>query len=281
MLGKLIKHEFKAVNRLMIPLHLALIVISVIGRFYIQFVGFSEIGSKYLSDNLWFGILSGSLAGLYILALIAVCIVTQLYLLVLRPRKNLFTDEGYLTHTLPVTASAHIWSKLIVAFVWSIIDVILIALSVLAMFVNKEFLEAISQIGRELIASFPDAFGVTPVVGLPLFIVAALLDTISGILIVYMCLAIGHSFNTHKILASVGIYAGYNVVVSLISSIFVSITGTNTLSRTTAIISYTITNSAGGYFLGIMIFSIILGLVVSAAAFVVTGYFMKKRLNLE
>ena len=38
MLGKLLKHEFKAVNRLMIPLHLGLVVITIIGRFYVQFV---------------------------------------------------------------------------------------------------------------------------------------------------------------------------------------------------------------------------------------------------
>lgn len=36
MLGKLIKYEFKSVNRLMIPLHLGLIGITLIGRFYIQ-----------------------------------------------------------------------------------------------------------------------------------------------------------------------------------------------------------------------------------------------------
>ena len=36
MLGKLIKYEFKAVNRLMIPLHLGLIAITIFGRFYVQ-----------------------------------------------------------------------------------------------------------------------------------------------------------------------------------------------------------------------------------------------------
>ena len=42
MLGKLIKNEFKAVNRLMLPLHLGLIVITIIGRFYIQFTVFND-----------------------------------------------------------------------------------------------------------------------------------------------------------------------------------------------------------------------------------------------
>ena len=37
MLGKLIKHEFHAVSRLLLPLHLALIAITFVGRFYVQF----------------------------------------------------------------------------------------------------------------------------------------------------------------------------------------------------------------------------------------------------
>ena len=280
MLGKLLKHEFKAVNRLMIPLHLALVIVTILGRSYIQ-MAMSNAGQELLNENLWFSIMSGTLAAFYIIALIAVCIVTQLYLKVLRPRKNLFSDEGYLTHTLPATAASHIWSKLIVCFVWTLVDVLLIMLSIFAMFINKSILRDFGELWHELMVSFPDTFGVTVGIGVPTFLLAALLDTIAGILVIYMCLAIGHSFNTHKILASVGIYAGYNVVVSLISSIFVSITGTNTLNSTYAIISASITTSTASYFLGIMLFSIILSLALSVVAFVVTDYFMKRRLNLE
>lgn len=281
MLGKLLKHEFKAVNRLMIPLHLALILITIAGRLYIQFAAFSETGKDLTNTNPWFIIMSSSLAGMYIVALIAVSIVTHLYLQILRPRKNLFTDEGYLTHTLPVTASSHIWSKLIVAFVWSILDAVLILISVLAMFINKEILRDFSTEWQILMSHFPNAFGVSAGLGIPLFLVVTILDTVAGILIIYMCMAIGHSFNNHKILASVGIYAGYNVVGSLISSIFVGIAGNSIFGTTMTIISSSYIERNASYFWGIMIFSIAFSLVLSVVAFVVTNYFLRKRLNLE
>ena len=51
---------------------------------------------------------------LYIFGIIAIGIIT-IVVLVMRFYKNLFTSEGYLMHTLPVKASQHLNSKLIVA----------------------------------------------------------------------------------------------------------------------------------------------------------------------
>ena len=279
MLGKLLKHEFKAVNRLMIPLHLALVIVTILGRSYIQ-MAMSNAGQELLNENLWFSIMSGTLAAFYIIALIAVCIVTQLYLKVLRPRKNLFSDEGYLTHTLPATAASHIWSKLIVCFVWTLVDVLLIMLSIFAMFINKSILRDFGELWHELMVSFPDTFGVTVGIGVPTFLLAALLDTIAGILVIYMCLAIGHSFNSHKILASIGIYVGYTAVSSLVTSIFTSLNSSR-LYGGAALISSSAYGIVGSYFWWTLIFAIIIGIVTSTAAFLITDYFMKKKLNLE
>ncbi len=281
MLGKLIKHEFKAVNRLMIPLHLALILVSIIGRFYIQYGVLSDAGQTFMSQNLWFTIINGSLAGMYVVALIAISIVTHLYLQILRPRKTLFTDEGYLTHTLPVSAADHIWSKLIVAFVWSVLDTVLILLSLLAMFVNKLVLADFSSLFRTLIESFSEAFGMSFAMGMTLFVLITIFDTIAGILIIYACMAVGHSFNNHKILASIGIYAGYNVVVSLISSIFTTILGTRSVSTPNAILAYATMAGTSSYFWGVMIYSLILSIALAVGAFAATNYFLKRRLNLE
>ena len=279
MLGKLLKHEFKAVNRLMIPLHLALVIVTILGRSYIQ-MAMSNAGQELLNENLWFSIMSGTLAAFYIIALIAVCIVTQLYLKVLRPRKNLFSDEGYLTHTLPATAASHIWSKLIVCCVWTLVDVLLIMLSIFAMFINKSILRDFGELWHELMVSFPDTFGVTVGIGVPTFLLAALLDTIAGILVIYMCLAIGHSFNSHKIMASIGIYVGYTAVSSLITSIFPSLNSSR-LYGGAALISSSASGIVGSYFWWTLIFAIIIGIVTSTAAFLITDYFMKKKLNLE
>ena len=101
MLGKLLKHEFRAVNRLMIPLHLGLVVITIIGRFYVQFVMNREhVNYDNYTLRMWEGLMDVMLVSAYVIALIAIFVITWLYLDILRFRKNLFTDEGYLMHTL-------------------------------------------------------------------------------------------------------------------------------------------------------------------------------------
>jgi hypothetical protein len=280
MLGKLIKHEFKAVNRLMIPIHLGLILITIVGRFYVQFAMRSPMFHGY-SYNVWEGIINFTLISFYVVALLAILIVTELYLMILRPRKNFFTDEGYLTHTLPVSATEHIFSKLIVALVWTTVDGILIVLSVLTMFINMDFLRHFGEIWSELITSFPDVFGVPAGVGLPVFLIMGLLSSTSSILIIYMCMAIGHSFNSHRILASVGVYVGIEIVSSLISSIFTALIGVSTIGKSTLfMVSYASTGMYN-YFWPSFWFSSIVSVAMGVGAFLITNHFMTKRLNLE
>ena len=102
-----------------------------------------------------------------------------------------------------MTASAHIWSKLIVCLVWTIADAILVILSVFGLFVNMDILRVLPEALSLLFSTFPDAFGISAGLGIPLYLLLFLVDSVSGILVIYMCIAVGHSFNTHKILSSV------------------------------------------------------------------------------
>ena len=72
MLGKLLKHEFHAVSRLLLPMHLALILITLVGRFYVQFA-MSNMDSR-------FDLINVSLVMFYMLALFAILILTYVYL---------------------------------------------------------------------------------------------------------------------------------------------------------------------------------------------------------
>ncbi len=290
MLGKLIKHEFKAVNRLMIPLHLGLIIITVIGRFYVQFAlgNFDRWNSSY---NVWNGIIDVTLISFYIIALIAVYVVTFLYLDILRPRKNFFTDEGYLTHTLPVPVWNHIVSKLIVALVWGFIDAILLVLSVISMFINMDVITHFGDIWNEIVESFPNAFGVPFGIGMLVLIIIGILGSIGGILIYYMCLAIGHSFNSHRILASIGIYVGINMISSLVSSLFLALFGIGNFNAGSSgfslfffgfsTVGSPTTEALQSYFWATCCYNALISIITIVGAFLLTNYFMTKRLNLE
>lgn len=282
MLGKLIKNEFKAVNRLMIPLHLGLIAVTIIGRFYLQLTVFSNPGRAIvMSQNIWFTILNGTLVVFYILALFAAALITGIYLEILRFRKNLFTDEGYLMHTLPVTASEHIFSKLIVCLVWTIIDMILVIFSVAALFVNMDILRTLPENLSLLFSSFSDAFGVSAGLGIPLYLLLFLIDTVSTIMTLYMCIAVGHSFNSHKILSSVGIYVAVTLFNSILSMIFSGITGMMTYNNMSLVISTESGVSSSAAFWMTWIFSLLLALATGIVSFLLARYFMTKKLNLE
>ena len=90
MLGKLIKHEWKAIAKPLAIMHIALILMAIIGKVLLNI----EVLKK--ADYVW-----GALLMLYILAVITLEIGTQIYLAV-RFYKNMYTDEGYLSFTLPV-----------------------------------------------------------------------------------------------------------------------------------------------------------------------------------
>lgn len=279
MLGKLIKYEFKTVNRLMIPLHLGLIAITIIGRFYIQMV------LTRRAENIWMGFADASLMMFYIIALIAIALTTSIYLMIIHFRKSLFTDEGYLTHTLPVSVHEQIWGKLLVAVIWLTIDTALILFSIAIMFLNQGIISSIFDEIPGLFLSFRHDVGVSPTVAvlvwIPLFFVAEM----ASVLIYYMCITVGHSFNSHKILSSVGIYVGVNIFSNVVTGILAAIAGTSSggfLFSGLSVINLLPTNLDGaGAFWWSTVITLITALVQGGVCYWLTAYFMKNSLNLE
>lgn len=278
MLGKLIKHEFHAVSRLLLPLHLALILITFVGRFYVQFA-VSNMDSRFDLINI-------SLIMFYVLALFAILILTYVYLYILRPHKNLFSDEGYLMHTLPVTPSMHIWAKLIVSVCWILLDLFMIGLSLFCLLVNPDLLDFWPEMMSEIREMVTLSTGLDFFVGSITFVINYLVSCARGILVVYMCMAIGHSFNQYKLLSSVGIYIGVYVASNLIGTIFRILLEIPVINGGDNFFSIFM---VGGYssssyetYARISIwFDTLFALAVAVGAFLVTRYFLSKRLNLE
>lgn len=119
MLKKCLKHEWKACWKNMALLNGAAIFMGALGGFGFLFSQLSELPDLLIVLYLF----------AYVLIVIAASVMTQV-LMIQRYYKNLFTDEGYLTNVLPVSATDHILSKMLVFGAWSILN----ALSVLASF---------------------------------------------------------------------------------------------------------------------------------------------------
>ena len=109
MLGKLLKQDFRATARIMLPLYAA---VPVLGLFTNLITHLCENQNGFLIRAI------GALVSfVFSLSLIA-AVVTTVVLMILRFYRNLMTDEGYLMFTLPVSTTELIFSKLIVSIVW-------------------------------------------------------------------------------------------------------------------------------------------------------------------
>lgn len=107
MFGKLIKHEFRATRRLVPFIWLALLVMAILNLIS------GQIGVKWLSFT-----------SMVFLVLLAIGQVIVTYVVIItRYYRSLYTDEGYLTHTLPAEAGSLLGSKVLTSFIWIILSI--------------------------------------------------------------------------------------------------------------------------------------------------------------
>lgn len=274
MLGKLLKQEFRATGRIMLPVFGALVILSVLGNLSILML------DRGLANNLVLKILSGILAGAFFLGIFGVMLVTLL-LMVTRFYRNLLKDEGYLMHTLPVSVHGLVWSKMIVSLVWFIASALIIALILFltALFQNGHSLADISLYfpSWPQIKAMLEGAGVLSnliTLGL-LFIVVSLLAFFAGCLHFYAAMAMGHMFNRDKILLSIVFYVAISIVLSLVTGLL----GFRRLEVLSAVEINTLLESMA--FIRRVLFSgLVIELLQAALLYFVTALSLRRGLNL-
>ena len=133
MLDKLIKYDLKAGGRIISVIYLFMLLCAV----FVRITG--------MLSNALDGFIGNAMGYLWmftmfimILSVVAVCVVT-LVLILLRYRNNLLRDEGYLMHTLPVSAVSLYFSKIITSLIFFIGDIAVIILSFIISGIPAEF----------------------------------------------------------------------------------------------------------------------------------------------
>ncbi|MCR5576535.1 MAG: hypothetical protein K6F56_05955 [Oscillospiraceae bacterium] len=273
MLGKLLKHEFYATGRIMLPLLAAELVLSV-------FAGFSVRGLSNAQNMGLLSVMYVTTLTVFFLGLFAVWIVA-LVLMIQRFYRNLLRDEGYLSMTLPVSVDEHILTKLIVPFVW------FAALALLSVIALTVVMSIGSKIGMADFHTFfegwPVEFGAVGGGQILLFclelLLVCFLSSCASCLRCYAAMSIGCSAAEHKLLFSFLTFIGIGIVVSTLrSQFFFAVLPNLELSSFTAM-----ADSARGALLlmhGAM-WSVILGLAFYCALlYFATRWFLKNKLNL-
>ncbi len=288
MLGKLLKHEWKQTWKLPTVICLATIAVSLIG--VISF--FTPLWDNDVSFLL-------SLTGYMLLFLnIFLLIASMLAILIyfsIRFYKNLYTDEGYLMHTLPVTSRQLIFSKFWVYFFWILISgslvyacgtALMLAMSeALNMGLIDTFREIAADLSKYGWANFWADINALSInaTGLPAWVMAILILLIffvgicRGILTPYFAISVGQLFSRFKLAASIGVYIAILILQQLITTVVLFPINMSLL------VKWAETNAEYqiSYFYMLYAPQYVIALVLTVLFYFFTQKIMKKHLNLD
>lgn len=266
MLGKLMKYEFKATWKLLVPMDIFLIIMSILAYLTVRF-SFSS------SDNELVEMTEVMVLVTYMLSMFVIIIVTMIYL-IYRFYVSVYGDEGYLLHTLPVDKHHIIIAKVLTSVIWIIANNLLIYLSIVFLFTSSgEAMEGLRE-GLEYYVDFINRYTKISAFSVFMTFVAAFVSVISRILKVTACISLGQLSSNHKVLVSFAFYYGIYVVQRMFSMIYY------------VIFSFANRASDDGAFMTSMFgvgweFSLISGLIYSVIFYFLTWYIMDKKLNLD
>ena len=282
MLRKSIKHEFRATARVMLPVYLAILSLSVVAHFTLYVLNSSHDYGTFLR------IISGVTTGLFF-ACVAASGIGVIALTVMRFYRSFLSDEGYLTMTLPVSTHKLISAKLLASIVWyALTAVVIVAALLIALLDSGDW----GGFFRGTANFFRAAWEVLPtlesgmvagliVCGIELFLCLILGAALASLLI-YAAMAIGHSLNRHKKLMSVVLgFVFYHAtqIAAVLSAIFI-IGGMFARYEHAYEVGDLLEASMTPY---ILIIGVALLLLAAACAiyYFLTHWFLTKKLNLE
>lgn len=260
MLGKVLKYDLKALCRYLIPLYAVLFGLGIM----IRLLGFFDNVS-----------IIAIICGLMIVALVVLSCLSFVLNGIFSVKyylENLFKDEGYLTHTLPVKKGTLLFSKVLASLVTFSMTALVLIISLIVAFYQKGlFVDVVKVLNLSI-------YGMTVYEFLLFMIVYGVIGYVATILMVYAAIAIGYSRSSNKLVSSVVwglifyfvmefLYLGLLGIIMIINPTFIS-----NLDNSVFMMKDLIT-----FFSIFMVFTALIGGVY----YYISYRFMDKKLNLE
>lgn len=273
MLRKLMKHEFRATGRIMLPLF-GLLLVTALGANL-------SIRSLMDTENDFLNILGALVMVAFVVMMAAVCLLA-FALMVRRFHKNLLEDEGYVMLTLPVSIHQHIWSKLLVSTVWFAASIAMVMLACIVLAFDVELAQTVAagfrMLMREIARNFSAYYAVNGLAVVLEFLVICVLGAFGLCLKFYSAMSIGYSFPDRKVLMSVVAFFGMEIAVMLVGGLAMDLINDSQLHY--ALLGWGGISATMGLHLS-MWFIIGAEVLYGAVFYFITTCFLQKRLNLE
>lgn len=300
MLGKLIKHEWKATWKFPTMISLFVVIMTVLGVLSFKMPFWSKLTSANFESFSFF-----DLAALAILVMYFVYIVVAVYAVMIyfsiRFYKNMYTDEGYLTHTLPVKPSGHIISKTFISGSWYLAESVLMLVSLLWLLVaffntltGGVDLNAVDLKAAGLDFSLEAANRVFAQIGgmpfwvfMVLLVMLTVISSYSSMLIIYLCISIGQLFKKHKVIASLVTYMVVTTVIQIVLTIAIMPVSFSMMLNSDFFLlmesNDIMTGMLAPYALmsPLFIVSLIATIVFAVVSYFIAEYIMRRKLNLD
>lgn len=260
MLGKVLKYDLKALCRYLIPLYAVLFGLGIM----IRLLGFFDNVS-----------IIAIICGLMIVALVVLSCLSFVLNGIFSVKyylENLFKDEGYLTHTLPVKKGTLLFSKVLASLVTFSMTALVLIISLIVAFYQKGlFVEVVKVLNLSI-------YGMSVYEFLLFMIVYGVIGYVATILMVYAAIAIGYSRSSNKLVSSVVwglifyfvmefLYLGLLGIIMIINPTFISNLDNSVFMMKDLIAFFSI----------FMVFTALIGGVY----YYISYRFMDKKLNLE
>ena len=280
MLSKLMKYEWKNLSRQFLIMLAVLVGTTLISSLMVVSINFDfdQVNNSY---SLF--MLIGSIL-IYYLGLIVCSFGTSL-IIAIRFYKSCYTDEGYLTHTLPVSARQLVGAKTLSACLIQLLCMVSILLSliiygavIIAAVVNSGSAHYAGSFSLALInTEFQQELGIGLVQYCAFMLIYCIIGCITGPSIILGCVSLGQFYTRHRILGAILAY----FIVTMIKQFVTYIAMLPTYSKL-------IIASASGKTLPMMsimmptfIIVFVITIIIAIAMYFINIHMMTSKLNLE
>ena len=188
MLGKLIKYDLKWINKAIYVYSVVLLLVAIAVKIV-----------ESIDQTLFLVIVDKILSGTFIATAISMSI-TCIMRIWSRFITNIYKDESYLTHTLPITKSQIFNSKVIAGLLSILMTTLVIIACVAIVALNENTIDSLKIMYDSLVQTYNGTYAVLFIIGIVLLIALEIIFfMISGI----FGIVVGHSFNNYKMLISI------------------------------------------------------------------------------
>lgn len=276
MLRKLFKYEFKSTARLMLMIYAIMTAVTVLGCIAMASSAMQSDDSPVREFFVILAMVS------YVLGIFALFIVTYVYMCV-HFYRTMYSDRGYLTHTLPVSHHSILNVKLLVSLFWMLCSILLLLLSVFALIAAASRGAVFQMDFSYFLSEFYRTSGMHFGALILYLLVAIILSCLLYLLMVFTSASIGQLFSQHKVAASVIAGVVLYFAEQIISTIIMVASGyvmlMNDISADTSAVSAV--SEFSDIFTMLLTPTIIYSVILSVIYYIVCYRITKKHINLE